>query len=65
MQGKGVCTPQASVKGLSRAMSVTEMAQRKHKGICATKSLETGVCISSLPRKKTSNFQVYIKRERK
>lgn len=41
MQGKAVCSPQASVKGTSTATSIAEMAQRKHKGICTTKSLET------------------------
>lgn len=41
MQGKGVGTPQASVKGTSTDMSIAEMAQREHKGICTTRSLET------------------------
>lgn len=40
-EAKGVFTPQASVKDASTAVSVTEMAKRKHKGICTTKNLET------------------------
>lgn len=63
-EAKGVCTPQASVRDISTAVSIADMAKRKHKGICTTKSLETRVCISSLPRKKTSNFQVCIYKER-
>lgn len=55
-EAKGVCTPWASVRDISTARSVTEMVKRKNMGICMTKSLETQVCVSFLPRKKTSNF---------
>lgn len=46
---KGVCTPQASAKGMSTAVSLTEMAKRKHKGICTTKK-----------KKKSGNTTMYI-----
>lgn len=45
-----VCAPLRLLSEASLQLSVTEMAKRKHEGIGTTKSLETGVCVSSLSR---------------